>query len=67
METVFIGDIIKELDTVRKSKGISQFKFAYELDVSLLTYQRWVGGVTRRVRKEHYDKIQEVLEKYKND
>lgn len=45
----------------RKEKGMSQTEIAKFCDVSIIAYQRWENGTTKKVRTTHFNKLKEVL------
>lgn len=45
----------------RIAKGLSQYDMAAKCSVSLVTYQNWERGITKRVCKENYERLMNIL------
>lgn len=51
----------KEIRNARISLGLSQDRAAAYCGVAGTTFQRWEYGSTRSIRKEAYDKLEQIL------
>lgn len=46
----------------RLKRGLSQTTVAKHCGVSCVAFQRWENGSSKFIKKEHYDKLKEILD-----
>lgn len=66
MEEIILGTVdLKELGIdikeTRINRNLSQVTVARYCGVSIQAYQRWENGLTKFVKKQHFEKLKEIL------
>lgn len=61
MDTVDLKELGIDIKETRIKRDLSQVSVAKYCGVSSQAYQRWENGLTKFVKKQHFEKLKEIL------